>query len=94
MSKSYVEEFLDQWAHAYQESNRVHLHWMEEEFKKANRITKKEQDVTENKHNDKGVSKNTETQELRSGSDDGDSKFNISNSHRQGAPQDNERGNE
>lgn len=94
MSKSYVEEVFDQWVHAYQESNRVHLHWMEEEFKKANRIIKKEENVTENKHNDKRIPKNTEPQKLRSGSDNGDSKFNISNSHRQGAPQDNERGDE
>jgi len=85
-SKSLVEDLLDSWANVYQESNRVALHWMEEEYLE----TKRKNNVTKNKNNDQRISKTEETQGLRVGPNDGTSQLDTSASPKQGASQDNE----
>lgn len=87
-TKSLVENLFDSWAHAYQESNRVALHWMEEEYLE----TKRKNNVTEDKNNDQRISKVEETQGLRAGPDDGTSQLDTSAGPEQGASQDNEGG--
>jgi hypothetical protein len=85
-SKSLVEDLFDGWAHVYQESNRVALHWMEEEYLK----TKRKNNVTKDKNNDQRISKDEETQRLRGGPNDGTSQLDTSVGLEQGASQDNE----
>jgi len=85
-SKSLVENLFDSWANMYQESNRVALHWMEQEYLE----TKRKNNVTEDKNNDQRISKDEETQRFRSGPNDGTSQLNTSTSPEQGASQDNE----
>lgn len=88
-SKSLVEELFDSWANVYQESNRVALHWMEEEYLE----TKRKNNVTKNKHNDQRISKAEKAQKFRGGPNDGTSQLDTSASPKQGTSQDNERRN-
>ena len=84
-SKSLVEDLFDSWAHIYQESNRVALHWMEQEYLE----TKRKNNVTEDKNNDQRISKDEETQRFRSGPNDGTPQLDTSVGLEQGASQDN-----
>lgn len=85
-SKSLVEDLFDSWAHVYQESNRVALHWMEEEYLE----TKRKNNGTENQNNDQRISKVEKTQGLRVGPNDGTAQLDTSAGPKQGASQDNE----
>lgn len=76
-TKSLVEKIFDDFAEAYAESNRVALHWMEQEYLEL----KKQQNAKTTKTDDTGIKEDQEAQEFRVEPNDGDTQINTSPGH-------------